>query len=169
MQRNFSYYWGDALHCRCLSSIFRAWIRKIHMPSRSNYSISALSNIPNSLISHRYFGCLNAPPGIFCKLDAWEWFRGHFWPKAALQLSLLSVRLLGPNFWVSNVEYFIGLLSLGWGHNIARLITHAPWSLRHAARLETSWPGQSGYAIWLHTVKNGVLHYTPGALHHTGY
>ena len=47
-----------------------------------------------------------------------------------------------PNFWVSSAEYYIGLLSLGRGHNVARLDTRAPGSLRHAARLETSWPGQ---------------------------
>ena len=51
-----------------------------------------------------------------------------------------------PNFWVSSAEYYIGLLSLGRGHNIARLDTRAPGFLRHAARLKTScWPGQ-----WLH-------------------
>ena len=36
----------------------------------------------------------------------------------------------------------VGLLSLGRGHNVARLDTRAPGSLRHAVRLETSWPGQ---------------------------
>ena len=36
----------------------------------------------------------------------------------------------------------IGLLSLRRGHNVARLDTRAPGSLRHAARLETSWPRQ---------------------------
>ena len=55
-------------------------------------------------------------------------------------------RAKSPNFWVSSAEYCIGLLSLGRGHNIARLNTRAPWSLRHAARLENSWPGQSGSA-----------------------
>ena len=43
--------------------------------------------------------------------------------------------------------YYIGLLSLGQGHNVVRLNICAPRSLQHAARLETSWPGQSGYAI----------------------
>ena len=82
----------------------------------------------------------------------------HFWPKAALQLSVRlrmydsnSYRrphvmqwplLKSPNFWFSSAEYYISLLSLGRGHNVARLDTRAPGSLRHAARLETSWPGQ---------------------------
>ena len=39
----------------------------------------------------------------------------------------------------------MGLLSLRWGHNIAKLDTRAHGSLQHAARLKTSWPGQ-----WLH-------------------
>ena len=43
---------------------------------------------------------------------------------------------------VSSADYYIGLLSLGWGHNVVRVDTHAPGSLRHAARLETSWPEQ---------------------------
>ena len=38
---------------------------------------------------------------------------------------------------------FIGLLSLRQGHNVARLDTHAPGSLRHVVRLKTSWPGHS--------------------------
>ena len=42
----------------------------------------------------------------------------------------------------SSAEYYIGLLSLGRGHYVARLDIRAPGSLRHAARLETSWPGQ---------------------------
>ena len=42
---------------------------------------------------------------------------------------------------VSSAEYYIGLLSLGRGHNVARFDTHALGSLRHAARLETSWLG----------------------------
>ena len=50
--------------------------------------------------------------------------------------------LKSPNFWVSSAEYYIGLLSLGWGHNIVRLDTRVLGSLRHAARLETSWLGQ---------------------------
>ena len=94
----------------------------------------------------------------------WDCFQGHFWCKAVLQLSLLSVRLhmydsilygcshamqwlllKSANFWVSSAEYYIGLLSLGQGHNVARLDTHALGSLQHAARLKTSWPGQ-----WLH-------------------
>ena len=50
--------------------------------------------------------------------------------------------LKSPNFWVSSSEYCVGLLSLGWGHYIARLNTRALGSLQHAARLETSWPGQ---------------------------
>ena len=29
----------------------------------------------------------------------------------------------GPNFWVSSAEYYIGLLTLGRGHNVARLDT----------------------------------------------
>ena len=88
-------------------------------------------------------------------------FWGHFWPKVALQLSLLSVHLRmydsngyghpyamqwpllkSPNFWLSSAEYCIGLLSLGQGHNVARLDTRPPASLRRAVRLETSWPGQ---------------------------
>ena len=94
----------------------------------------------------------------------WDCFWGHFWLKAALQFSLLSVRLCmydsnlyrrphamqwpwlkSPNFWVSSAQYYRGLLSLGRGHNVARLDTRVPGSLRHAVRLETSWPGQ-----WLH-------------------
>ena len=43
---------------------------------------------------------------------------------------------------LKSAEYYIGLLRLGRGHNIVRLNTRAPGSLRHAARLETSWPGQ---------------------------
>ena len=47
---------------------------------------------------------------------------------------------------------------MGRGHNIARLNTRAPRSLQHAARLETSWPGQSGYtavvSICEYTVSN---------------
>ena len=166
MQRNFSYYWGDALHCRCLSSIFRAWIRKTHMPSRSNYSISALSNIPNSLIA---------------TLDAWmlpqEYFANKmlesdseatFGPKRHYSyrcyLYVFVRRVKGPNFWVSSVEYFIGLLSLGRGHNVAQLITRVLWSLRHAARLETSWPWQSGCVIWLQwsANKGGLPCHCPG-------
>ena len=50
--------------------------------------------------------------------------------------------LKSPNFWVSSAEYYIGLLSLGQGHNVARLDTRAPGSLQQSARLETSWPGQ---------------------------
>ena len=91
----------------------------------------------------------------------WDCSGAHFWPKAALQLSLLSVRLRmydsnlyrrphvmqrpllkSQNFWVSSAEYYIGVLSLGRGHNIVRLDTHVPESLRLAARLQTSWPGQ---------------------------
>ena len=53
--------------------------------------------------------------------------------------------LKSANFWVSSAEYYIGLLSLGQDHNVARLDTHALGSLQHAARLKTSWPGQ-----WLH-------------------
>ena len=34
------------------------------------------------------------------------------------------------------------LLSLGRGHKCMRLDTRVPGSLWHAARLETSWPGQ---------------------------
>ena len=94
----------------------------------------------------------------------WDCFWGHFWLKAALQFSLLSVRLCmydsnlyrrphamqwpwlkSPNFWVSSAQYYRGLLSLGRGHNVARLDTRVPGSLWHAVRLETSWPGQ-----WLH-------------------
>ena len=104
----------------------------------------------------------------------WDW--GHFWPKKALQLSLLSVRLRmydsnlyrrphvmqrpllkSQNFWVSSAEYYIGVLSLGRGHNIVRLDTHVPESLRLAARLQTSWPGQ-----WLHylTAVVSICEYT---------
>ena len=91
----------------------------------------------------------------------WDCFWGHFWPKVALQLSLLSEHLCmydsnlyrrphamqwpllkSPNFWASSAEYYIGLLSLGWGHNIVRLDTRVLGSLRHAARLKTSWLGQ---------------------------
>ena len=40
-------------------------------------------------------------------------------------------RAKGPNFWVSSAEpeYYIGLLSLGQGHNIVRLDTLAAQSL----------------------------------------
>ena len=38
-------------------------------------------------------------------------------------------------------------IELGAGHNVARLNNCALRSLRHAARLEISWPGQSVYAI----------------------
>ena len=48
--------------------------------------------------------------------------------------------LKSPNFGVSSAEYYIGqgLLSLGRGHNVARLDTRAPGSLRHAARFVVS-------------------------------
>ena len=59
----------------------------------------------------------------------------------AMQWALLK----SLNFRVSSAEYYIVLLSLGWGHNVARLDTRALGSLRRAARLETSLPGQ-----WLH-------------------
>ena len=41
-----------------------------------------------------------------------------------------------------NVAEESKLLSLGWGHKCMRLDTRVPGSLWHAARLETSWPGQ---------------------------
>ena len=92
----------------------------------------------------------------------WDCFWGHFWPKAAQQFSMLSVHL---RMYDSNLyrdvhmpcsgccwrvqtsefpvaEYYIGLLNLGRGHNIAKLDTRAPGSLWYAARLKTSWPGQ---------------------------
>ena len=37
---------------------------------------------------------------------------------------------------------YLGLLSLGQGHNAERLDTCALGSLRHATRHKTSWPGQ---------------------------
>ena len=61
----------------------------------------------------------------------------------------------------SSAEYYIGLLSLGRGHNVARLNTHALGSQRHAARLETSWPGQ-----WLH-YPAAVVYLIKGACHVT--
>ena len=87
----------------------------------------------------------------------WDCFWGHFWHKAALQLSVICTSshvwlicidvhmplLKSPNFWISSVKYYIGLLSLERGHNpVAKLDTRAPGSLGHAARLETSWSGQ---------------------------
>ena len=82
----------------------------------------------------------------------WECFWGHFWPKAALQLSL-SVRLRtsceGSKLQSFQCRVLYRPTELRAGPQRMRRNTRAPRSLCHAARLETSWPGQSGYAIWL--------------------
>ena len=73
----------------------------------------------------------------------WDCFWGHFWPKAALQLSVhlrmydsnLHRRphamqwplLKSPKFWVFSAEYYIGLLGAG-PQCIGRLDTRAPGS-----------------------------------------
>ena len=94
-----------------------------------------------------------APPGKFCKLDALRVLLRPLFAQSSTTVivvirtsSYVVQKVQTSEFPVLSSEYCIGLLSLGRGHNVARLNTRALRSLRHAARLENSWSGQSGFA-----------------------
>ena len=126
---------GAKNSCACIS---------MHMLGLRLFLRPLLAQSGTTVIIVIYYHCLHM-------YDSNLYRRPH-----AMQWPLLN----SPNFWVSSAEYYIGLLSLGQGHNIARVDTRPLGSVQHAARLETSWPGRwlrylaAVVSICVYTVSN---------------